>query len=45
MRDRLAAETTEERDARIEHDRARHREQQTVQSLLPLFQQCSVQDA
>ena len=26
MRDRLAAETTEERDARFECDRARHRE-------------------
>ena len=35
---RLAAEITEERDARFECDRARHGEQQTVQSLLPLFQ-------
>ena len=43
MRDRLAAETTVERDARLEYDRARHREQQTVQSQVPLFQQCSIQ--
>ena len=40
---RLAAEITEERDARFECDRARHGEQQTVQSSLPLFQQCSIQ--
>ena len=38
-RDTLAAETTEERDARLECDRARNREQQLVQSQLPLFQQ------
>ena len=43
MRDRLAAETTKERDARLECDRARHREQQTVQSQLSLLQQCSIQ--
>ena len=35
-------ETTEESDTRFEYDRARHREQ-TVQSSLPLFQQCSIQ--
>ena len=40
---RLAAEITEERDARFECDRARHGEQQTVQSSLPLFQQHSIQ--
>ena len=34
-------ETTKERDASFEYDRARHREQQTVESLLPLFQQRS----
>ena len=38
---RLAAEITEERDARFECDRARHGEQQTVQSSLP--QQRSIQ--
>ena len=42
-RDRLAAETTEERDARLECDRARHREQQNVQSQFPLLQQYSIQ--
>ena len=35
--DRLAAETTDERDARLECDRARHREQQTVQSSFLCF--------
>ena len=40
---RLAAEITEERDARFECNRARHGEQQTVQSSLPLFQQRSIQ--
>ena len=40
---RLASEITEERDARFECDRARHREQQTVQSSLPLFQLHSIQ--
>ena len=40
---RLAAEITEERDARFECDRARHGEQQTVQSSLPFFQQRSIQ--
>ena len=39
MRDRLEAEIAKERDVRFEHDRARYVEQQTVQLLLPLFQQ------
>ena len=40
---RLAAEITEERDARFECNRARHGEQQTVQSSLPFFQQDFIQ--
>ena len=43
MRDRLSAETTEEKDARFECDRARHGEQQTVQLPVPLFQYRSIQ--
>ena len=45
MRDRLAAETTKERDARMKCDTEQDtaREQQTVQSQLPLLQQCSIQ--
>ena len=39
-RDRLAAETDKEREARLQHDRERHREQQ---SQLPLFEQAAVQ--
>ena len=39
MRDR--AETNDEGYARLECDRVRHREQQTVQSQVPLFHQCS----
>ena len=38
----MATEITDERDARLEYERASHREQQTVQSQLPLFQQCSI---
>ena len=37
-RGRMATEITDERDARLEYERASHREQQTVQSQLPLFQ-------
>ena len=43
MRERHTAETTEGRHVRLVCDRAQHREQQNVQSQLPLFQQCSIQ--
>lgn len=38
MRERHTAETTEGRHVRLVCDRAQHREQQNVQSQLPLFQ-------
>ena len=43
-RARLAAETAEKREARLQSDRVlvRHRQQQVMQAQLPLFQQSSV---
>ena len=41
--ERLAAETAEEREVRLQCDRQRHRDQQLVQSQLPLFEQHSIQ--
>ncbi len=43
QRERLAAETEEEKQAQLYNDRERHREQQAVNSLLPLLHQQSVQ--
>ena len=43
MTDRLVDETAEERGARLQSDRVRHRQQQVMQAQLPLFQQSSVQ--
>ena len=40
--ERLAAETAEEREVRLQCDRQRHRDQQLVQSQLPLFEQHSI---
>ena len=37
--ERLAAETAEEREVRLQCDRQRHRDQQLAQSQLPLFEQ------
>ena len=42
QRERLAAETEEEREVRLQCDRQRHRDQQLVQSQLPLFEQHSI---
>ena len=39
---RLAAETAEEREVRLQCDRQIHRDQQLVQSQLPLFEQHSI---
>ena len=41
---RLAAETAEEREVRLQSDRVlvRHRQQQVMQAQLPLFQQSSI---
>ena len=41
--ERLAAETAEEREVRLQCDRQRHRDQQLVQSQLSLFEQHSIQ--
>ena len=40
--ERLAADTAEEREVRLQCDRQRHRDQQLVQSQLPLFEQHSI---
>ena len=40
--ERLAAETAEEREVRLQCDRQRHRDQQLVRSQLPLFEQHSI---
>ena len=40
--ERLAAETAEERELRLQCDRQRHRDQQLVQSQLPLFEHHSI---
>ena len=40
--ERLATETAEEREVRLQCDRQRHRDQQLVQSQLPLFEQHSI---
>ena len=39
---RLAAESSEKREARLQSVRVRHRQQQVMQAQLPLFQQSSV---
>ena len=41
--ERLAVETPEERELRLECYSARYMEQQSVQPQLPLFHQCSIQ--
>ena len=40
--ERLAAETAKEREVKLQCDRQRHRDQQLVQSQLPLFEQDSI---
>ena len=40
--ERLAAETEEKRKVRLQCDRQRHRDQQLMQSQLPLFEQHSI---